>query len=80
MIEIFHMKDTSHIIDDLAKLAGGAAGIAGSVQQQIRNDIKARVDEVAERMDLVPREDYERLEAVVKTLEARITELEKNTK
>jgi len=72
------MKDTSHIIDDLAKLAGGAAGIAGSVQQQIRNDIKARVDEVAERMDLVPREDYERLEGLVKSLEARITELEKN--
>lgn len=74
------MKDTSQIIDDLAKLAGGAAGIAGSMQQQIRSDIKARVEEMADRMDLVPREDFERLEALTKTLEARIEELEKKTK
>jgi BMFP domain-containing protein YqiC len=70
------MEKPSQIIDDLAKLAGGAAGIAGSMQQQIRNDIKARIDEMAERMDLVPREDFERLEALTKTLEARIVELE----
>ncbi len=73
------MKDATNIIDDLAKLAGGAAGIAGSMQQQIRNDIKARGEEMAANMDLVPREDFERLEALTKTLEARIQELE-NTK
>ncbi len=64
-------------MDDLAKLAGGAAGIAGSMQQQIRNDIKARVEDMATRLDLVPREDFERLEALTQSLEARITELEK---
>lgn len=71
------MKDTSKIVDDLAKLAGGAAGIAGSLQQQIRSDIKTRIDDMATQMDLVPREDFDRLEALTKTLEARITELEK---
>lgn len=65
------------MMDDLAKLAGGAAGIAGSLQQQIRGDIKARVEDMATRLDLVPREDFERLEALTKSLEARITELEK---
>ncbi len=70
------MKDTSHIIDDLAKLAGGAAGIAGSLQQQIRSDIKTRIDDMASQMDLVPREDFDRLEALIQTLESRIEELE----
>lgn len=70
------MKNPEHLIDDIAKLAGGAAGIAGSLQQQIRSDIKTRIDDMASQMDLVPREDFDRLEALVQTLEARITELD----
>lgn len=71
------MKNPENLIDDLAKLAGGAAGVVGSLQQEIGNDIKTRVEEMADRMDLVPREDFQRLEALTKSLEARIEELEK---
>jgi len=77
------MKDTSAIFDDLTKLAGGAAGTLNSVRQQIKNDVKARVEEVATRLDLVPREDLDRVEALLnkaledqKELIARIESLE----
>lgn len=73
-------------MDDLAQLAGGAAGLLGSVQQQMREDIKTRVEEMATRLDLVPREDFERVEALLqkalddqKQMQERLDALEKKT-
>lgn len=59
------MSKPSQIVDDIAQLAGGAAGLLSSVQKQIRDDIKTRVEEMATRLDLVPREDFERVEALL---------------
>lgn len=70
------MKNKSQLLDDLAQMANGAAGIAGSLQQQIRQDVKARIDEMASKMDLVPREDFERLEAQIMALQERLEKLE----
>jgi len=74
-------------MDDIAQLAGGAAGLLSGVQQQIRDDIKARVEEMATRLDLVPREDFERVEGLLekalaeqKELKARLDALEKKNK
>lgn len=53
------------IVDDIAQLAGGAAGLFSGVQQQIRDDIKARVEEMATNLDLVPRDEFERVEAML---------------
>jgi BMFP domain-containing protein YqiC len=64
-IKVSIMSKSSHVMDDIAQLAGGAAGLLGNLQQQIRDDIKARVEEVATRMDLVPREEFERVEGLL---------------
>lgn len=71
-------------MDDIAQLAGGAAGLLGNLQQQIRDDIKARVEAMATEMDLVPREDLERVEGLLnkaleeqEQLKKRIETLEK---
>lgn len=69
------MTDTNKIFDDITQLAGGAAGLLNGVQQQIRDDIQARVDDMATRMDLVPRDDFERLELMVEKLTAENTEM-----
>lgn len=66
------MKPDPKIFDDLSRVAGGAMNVFSGFREQILNDIKARVEEVAARMDLVPREDFERLEAQVKALQKRI--------
>lgn len=56
----------------MSRVAGGAMNVFSAFREQILNDIKARVEEVAARMDLVPREDFERLEAQVKALQQKI--------
>lgn len=59
------MNKPKELLGDIAQLAGGAADLLGSAGQQFRDDIKTRVEEVADRMDLVPREDLERVEALL---------------
>lgn len=74
------MKPDARIFDDLARMAGGAAGMLDSLRQQIKADIKARVEEMADDMDLVPREDFERLEAQVAKLQMALDALKETNK
>ena len=69
------MKPDPKIFDDLSRVAGGALNVFSAFREQILNDIKARVDEAAERMNLVPREDFERLEARVDALQKKLDAL-----
>lgn len=66
------MKPDPKIFDDLSRVAGGALNVFSAFREQILNDIKARVDEAAERMNLVPREDFDRLEARVNALQKKL--------
>ncbi len=67
------------IFSDLADLAGGAASMFSTFRDQIRNDVKDRVDEWAEQFDLVTRADVTRLEGMIEKLRAQIDALQKNT-
>lgn len=58
-------------------MAGGALNVFSAFREQILGDIKARVDEAASRMDLVPREDFDRLELQVKALQKQVDSLTK---
>ena len=70
------IKPDPKIFDDLSRDAGGAMNVFSAFREQILSDIKTRVDEAASRMDLVPREDFERLEAQVKALQKKIDAME----
>ena len=70
------MRPDAKILDDIARVAGGAVNILSGVQQQIRDEIHARMDDAASRMDLVPREDLDRAMAMIAKLRARSDELE----
>lgn len=74
------MSNKARILDDMARMAGGAVNIASGLSQQIKEEVKSRVDIMATRLDLIPREEYEQLEAMVKKLESRVTKLEKASK
>ncbi len=81
------MPKNGQIIDDIARVAGGAMNIIGGVKQHVREDVKARVEDIATDIDLVPREDFERVEALLmksleeqKQLTQRIEALEKALK
>ena len=80
------MSTSNKIIDDIAQLAGGAAGLLNGVQQQIRDDVKTRIEEMATDLDLVPRDEFERVEAMMQKalsdnedLKQRLEKLESNT-
>ncbi|MEM8833922.1 MAG: accessory factor UbiK family protein [Pseudomonadota bacterium] len=70
------MAKSNKIVEDLTQLAGSAAGIMNDVRQQVRDDVKARVEEFAGRMDLVPREDLEIVEAKLDKAMGDIAELQ----
>ncbi|MGB0720233.1 MAG: accessory factor UbiK family protein [Bdellovibrionales bacterium] len=65
------------ILDDIAQLAGGTASVVSGLGQSIKSDVKSRVEEIVDRLDLVPREDFDRLEAVLIETRARCDALEK---
>lgn len=64
------------LLDDIARVAGGAVNIVSGLQQQIREDMRSRIDDFADRADLVPREDLDRAEAMIAKLRQRLDDLE----
>lgn len=71
------MGSDKKIFDDLARLAGGAVNIMSGLQQQVRDEIRSRFDEFAARLDLVPREDFDALQARVDALSKKVAGFEK---
>ena len=59
------MLEREKVLDDIAKLAGGTISALSGLNTQIREEIRARIDEAAMRLDLVPREEFEKLETML---------------
>jgi len=81
------MQKRERILDNVAQLAGGTASIVSGMSQNIRAEIKSRAIEAVDHLDLVPREDLERVEALLQKslkdqedLKLRIETLEKKRK
>jgi BMFP domain-containing protein YqiC len=66
-------RDNLKFMDDLAKIAGGAAQSFGSVRTHVKSLVNAFLSE----MDLVTREEFERVEALAQKARERQVELEK---
>lgn len=60
------------IIDDLAGMMGGAAGLISDIRDQVRNDMRDRLKVVADRIDLVTREEFQNLEDRLHAVEAAL--------
>ena len=58
------------IIDDLAGMMGGAAGLLSDIRDQVRGDMRDRMKMAADRIDLVTRDDLAVLESRIAALEA----------
>jgi len=74
----------SRILDDIARLTNGAAGVASGMRDEIESLIQHRLERVLENLDLVRREEFEAVEAVAirareeqEALEKRVAALEK---
>ena len=71
------IQNKEKILDDVAQIAGGTVSALSGLGQNIREEIKARTDEMAQKLDWVPREDFEALEQRVKVLEEQLGKAKK---
>jgi BMFP domain-containing protein YqiC len=66
-------RENLRFMDDLAKVAGGAAQSLGGLRAHVKSFVNAFLSE----MDLVTREEFERVEALAQKARERQVELEK---
>jgi BMFP domain-containing protein YqiC len=53
------MQSENRIFDDLARLAGGAVDALAAIRQEIETRVRAQLESMLGRMDLVTREEFE---------------------
>lgn len=77
------MQTENRFIDDIAKLASGAAGALHGVREEIEAAVRSRVERMAAELDLIPREEFEAVREMAakaraenEELKARIEKLE----
>ena len=77
------MQTNNPFLDDLAKLATGAAGAVQGMRQEMENAMRARFERLIVDMELVPRAEFDAVKAMaaaaldrIEALEARVTALE----
>jgi BMFP domain-containing protein YqiC len=69
---MFPMVDKDKVLDGIARVAGGTVEVISGIGKNIRSDIRSRAEEMATRLDLVPREDFDRLQAVLEETRRRV--------
>ena len=84
------MSDRPRFFDDIAGVAGGAISALAGLREEAEAMMRARLDELIQRLDLVKREELEAIqelaanaragqeaaEAKLETLETRLTAIE----
>lgn len=61
------------LFDDIASVLGSAAGMVSDLGSQVRSDVRDRLKGVADKIELVSREEFDALEARIAALEAQLT-------
>ncbi len=58
------MQTRSRLLDDIARVANGAAGVATGMRDEIEALVQERVERVLSRLNLVTREEFEAVKAM----------------
>jgi BMFP domain-containing protein YqiC len=77
------MQTDNRILDDLARVAGGAFGTLNDVRVELENLFKQRLERVLSDLDVVPRDEFDAVKAMAEkartaqeALEKRVAALE----
>jgi hypothetical protein len=77
------MQTENRLLDDLARVAGGAFGAVARLRTEIEDLVKQRLERLLADLDLVPREEFEAVRAMAEkarleqeTLQKRVDALE----
>ena len=69
------MQTQNPFLDEMAKLAQAAMGIAQSAGEEAKSALRAQSDKWAADLDLIRRDEYEALKAEVADLRAQVAAL-----
>jgi BMFP domain-containing protein YqiC len=69
------MHTQNPLLDEMAKAASAAMGVAQAAGAEARTAFRAQADRMASELDLVRREDFEALKADVANLRAELAAL-----
>lgn len=58
------MQTQSRLLDDLARVATGALGVAAGMREEIEARLREQFEKILSQMDLVPREEFEAVRAM----------------
>ncbi len=53
------MQTQNRVLDDLARLVSGAAGVAAGMKDEVQAQFRQRAERLLAELDLVPREEFE---------------------
>ncbi|NNE83048.1 MAG: accessory factor UbiK family protein [Alphaproteobacteria bacterium] len=77
------MQTRNRLLDDIARVANGAAGVATGMRDEVETLVQQQVDRVLSRLNLVSREEFEAVKAMAakarseqEALEKRLNDLE----
>jgi BMFP domain-containing protein YqiC len=73
------MQSQNPLLDELAKAANAAVGLAQAAGEEARAAFRSGVDRMAADIDLVRREEFEALKAEVAALRAELAALKQPT-
>ncbi|MFD1625729.1 accessory factor UbiK family protein [Azospirillum griseum] len=58
------MQADNKILDDLARVAGGALGAFSSLREEAEGQVRAQLERILSRMDVVSREEFDAVRAI----------------
>ncbi|HIC80598.1 MAG TPA: accessory factor UbiK family protein [Kiloniellaceae bacterium] len=58
------MQSENKILDDFARLASGAMGVAVGMRSEVEARLREQLERLLAQMDLVPREEFDAMKAV----------------
>ena len=80
------MQTTNKLLDDLARVASGALGVAAGMRDEVENAMRQRFARVLGDLDLVTREEFDAVKAMAakarseeEALKLRLAKLEQET-
>ena len=58
------MQTENRLLDDLARVAGGALGVAAGMRSELEARLREQLERILGRMDLVTREEFDAVKAM----------------
>ncbi len=71
------MQTRNRVLDDIARVAGGAASVLAGIKEEIEALAKARAERLLAAMDLVTRDEFEAVRAMAQKARAEQEKLGK---